>query len=196
MHVIDVPGSDRWLPVPLQGDVDAEAEQVVGRLVGDVASRDFLDDTVAAVAGLARIVRRDAERQATDGVLVQLAWSLLPEPGVLLPGPVAVLALRPLVPGTSDDDVIASCADLSAHHGPVEVDVLDTASGRALAVDYRPVLQTERGTVVHEHRLVLWPRPEAASTLELSFYTVDLVLGGHAEEPLLDLARSVSWHPA
>jgi hypothetical protein len=190
---VEAPGLDRWLPVPTREPVDVQAEQGVRALVGDVASQDFLEETVAMVAGAARIVGRESEALGPY-VLTYGAWMLLPAPGLLLPGPVATLRLRPLDGSASDDDAVEACADLRGpRHGPVDVDVLDTASGRALTVRYRPVVEDDDGRAVHEHRLVLWRNRPTGMLLELSLYVVDLVEGGAAEEPLFELARGIRW---
>ena len=75
----------------------------------------------------------------------------------------------------------------------VDVDVIETRAGRALSVRYRPVKELDGLRVVDEHRVVLWPRRDAEMTLELSLYTTDLVEGGLAAEPLLELAHSIDW---
>jgi hypothetical protein len=75
------------------------------------------------------------------------------------------------------------------------VEVLDrTPAGRALSVRYRPVVRLPDGSAaVNEHRVVLWPHPEDSLVLELHLYSVDLVEGGRAAEPLLELARTIEW---
>ena len=193
---LSAPGHPQWLPLSLasEGDVDEASAAIVDRLVGDVASPDFRDETVAMVAGMSRIMRRQAEQRRQDQVLSYAAWMLMASPGLLLPGPVATLCLRPLAPTDSDDDVIGAATDLGAdRHGDVDVDVIETRAGRALSVRYRPVKEVDGLRVVDEHRVVLWPRRDAEMTLELSLYTTDLVEGGLAAEPLLELAHSIDW---
>jgi len=191
---LETPGHPRWLLLPLEGDVDVAATQVVEDLIGDVASRDFVEDTIAMVAGASRTVRQQSDELREQDVLTYAAFLLLPAPGLLLPGPVATLRIRPVSPADSDDDVLALCADLAGErHGQVDVDVVTTPSGRALSVRYRPVVEVEDGRVVNEHRLVLWPRREVGMLLELSLYLVDLVEGGAAAEPLRELAESIVW---
>lgn len=194
---LTAPAHPRWLLLPLEGDVDESAEDHVDAMIGGIATADFRDETVAMVAGLSRIVRRQAEELAKEQVLTYSAWMLMPAPGVLLPGPVATLRLRQLSPSDSDDDMIGAAGDLSAdRYGAVDVDVLETTSGRALSVRYRPVHDVGDERVVNEHRLVLWPRRSDGMTLELSLYVTDLVEGGLAAEPLLELAHSIEWHVA
>lgn len=193
-------GHPRWLPLPLEGDPDEAAGALVDDLLLDLADGettvDFRDETVAMVAGTSRLVRRTADELRGTGLLTYAAWMLLPAPYLLLPGPVATLRLRDLLPGTSDDEVIAAATDLGRErHGAVDVDVLDdTAAGRALSVRYRPVVRLDDGTpAVDEHRVVLWPHPEAGMTMELHLFSTDLVEAGRAAEPLLELARAIEW---
>lgn len=47
---------------------------------------------------------------------------------------------------------------------------------------------------MNEHRVVLWPHREYGMTLELHLYVTDPVEGGHAAEPLLELARGIRWN--
>ena len=191
---LETPGHPRWLLLPLEGDVDVAATRVVEDLIGDIASRDFVEDTIAMVAGAARTVRQQSDELRDQDVLTYAALMLLPAPGLLLPGPVATLRIRPMSPADTDDDALALCADLDAdRHGQVDVEVLATPSGRALSVRFRPVVELEDGRVVNEHRLVLWPRREVGMLLELSLYSVDLVDAGAAAEPLQELAESIVW---
>lgn len=84
---LDAPGHERWLPLPLDGDVDEAAAAVVDGLVGADASPTFRDETVAMVAGLSSLVRRQAEQPVPSGELTYAAWMLMPAPYLLLPGP-------------------------------------------------------------------------------------------------------------
>lgn len=190
-----VAGHPRWLSVPLSGEPEQAAAAVVSGLVG--GQPHVLHDTVAVLAGTSRLVRQEAERLRAEGVDTLLAWSLLPAPGLLVPGPVASLRVRPLPSGADDDAVLREVCDLARpHHGGVDVETVDTASGPALAVRYRPVRTVDGQRLVDEHRLVVWPRHEQAATLELSLYVVDLVDGGRAAGPLQELAAGVRWAPA
>ncbi|SDF21907.1 hypothetical protein SAMN05660662_1393 [Blastococcus aurantiacus] len=191
---ISVPGHGRWLPLPLEGDIDAQASAAASALTRQ-ASGDRMEDVAALIAGSARTVLRQAGRLAQDGIVTALAWSLLPAPGVLQPGPVALLRLFPLAPTASDDDVLTTVVDVSAdRHGDIDVDRLDTASGPALTVRWRPAVRGEDGIrMVHEQRAVLWPDREHEVVLVLSLYVVDLVDGASAGEPLQELATAVRW---
>lgn len=192
-------GHPRWLPLPLEGDVDETATALVDDLLLDLGgetTRDFREETIAMVAGLSRAVRREAEQLLPGGTMTYSAWMLMPAPYLLLPGQVATLRLRDHPPGASDDDVIAAATDLGRErHGEVDVDVMDdTLAGRAVCVRYRPVVRLPDGSAaVNEHRVVLWPHPEAELVLELHLYSADLVESGRAAEPLLELARTISW---
>ena len=119
---ISVPGHGRWLPLPLEGDVDAQALASARALTGQ-ASQDRVEDLAAVIAGTARTVLRRAEPLAEQGIPTFLAWSLLPGPGILQPGPVALLRGFPLAATATDDDVLTTVVDLAAdRHGDVDVD--------------------------------------------------------------------------
>lgn len=191
---ISVPGHGRWLPLPLEGDVDAEALTAAQALTAEAAG-DRVEVVAAMIAGHVRTVRRQAERMAAEGIPTFLAWMLLPGPGVLQPGPVALLRGFPLAATASDDDVVTTVVDTGAErHGEIDVDRLDTASGPAVAVRWRPVVRSEDGDrVVHEQRAVLWPDRSNEVVLVLSLYVVDLLDGAGAAQPLEELAGGLRW---
>lgn len=192
---ISVPGHARWLPLPLEGDVDLQATAAARDLTGQ-PDGERVEDLAAVIAGTARAVQRQAQVVERDeGVPTFLAWSLLPGPGILQPGPVALLRGLYLPPGATDDDVVATVVVPGAErHGEVDVDRLDTASGPAWSVRWRPVVRDDdRTRLVHEQRAVLWPDVEREVVLCLSLYVTDLVEGSGAAEPLTELARGLSW---
>ena len=193
--VFDAPAHDRWLPLPLGGDVDQEAAALVRRVAGHSASTDFLETTTAWVAGTTRVVRREAQRVREELLRPTFAaWVLLPEPDLLLPGPVAFLRAGPLGPDDGEDAALGSVVDLSAElHGQLEVEGIDTASGPARHVRRRPVRTVDGDRFVEEQRLVLWARPDLELVVHLSLYVVDLVQGGRAATPLRELGASLSW---
>jgi hypothetical protein len=191
---ISARGHARWLPLPLEGDVDAQATAAACDLTAQQAG-ERVDHVAALIAGTARVVRRQADEMLRDGIPTFLAWSLLPGPGVLEPGPVALLRGFPLAADATDDEVVTTVVDPAAErHGDIDVDRMDTASGQALTVRWRPVVRAEDGTrLVHEQRAVLWPDRSKEALLVLSLYAVDLVEGGSAAEPLTELATTVQW---
>ena len=192
---ISVPGHVRWLPLPLEGDIDLQATAAARELTG-AAGGDRVENLAAVIAGTARaVLRRTQALEQEEGIPTFLAWSLLPGPGILQPGPVALLRGLSLPPSASGDDVVASVVTPGAErYGEVDVDRLDTASGPAWTVRWRPVVHGDDGTrQVHEQRAVLWPDEEREVVLCLSLYVVDLVDGSAAAEPLEELARELVW---
>lgn len=191
---ISTGGHGRWLPLPLEGDVDEQATVAARDITGE-PSGELVERVAALIAGNARVVRRQVEQMAREGVPTFLAWSLLPGPGILQPGPVALLRGFPLAPDATDDDVVTAVVDLEAERfGDIDVDRLETASGTALTVRWRPVFRDDEGTrLVHEQRAVLWPDRAHRALLVLSLYVVDLLEGGSAAEPLAELAATVQW---
>ncbi|RBY96219.1 hypothetical protein DQ237_10155 [Blastococcus sp. TF02-8] len=191
---ISTGGHGRWLPLPLEGDVDERATAAARELTAQ-QSGDRVEQVAAVIAGTSRLVRRQAEQADREGIPTFLAWSLLPGPGILQPGPVALLRGFPLAADATDDDVVTTIVDPAAERfGDIDVDRLETASGTALTVRWRPVVRDDDGTrLVHEQRAVLWPDREHRALLALSLYVVDLVEGGAAAEPLAELAATVRW---
>lgn len=191
---ISVPAHVRWVQLPIEGDLDAQAAARAAQLTGQ-PDGELTAQVAAALAGTARIVVRGAVEAARAGIPTFLAWTLLPAPGVLRPGPVALLRGLPLPADATDDDVVRLIADPGAeHHRGIDVDQLDTASGRAWTVRWRPVLRAEDGTrLVHEQRAVLWPAREHGMALALSLYVADLLDGAGAAEPLEELAAGLRW---
>jgi hypothetical protein len=147
------------------------------------------------IAGTARAVLRQAQPLEEEGIPTFLAWSLLPGPGILQPGPVALLRGLPLVADATDDDVIAAVVDASAErYGDVDVDRLETASGPAWTVRWRPVFRGEDGDrLVHEQHAVLWPDRAHEMVLALSVHVLDLVEGATVVDPLHELAGNLQW---
>ncbi|WP_167759064.1 hypothetical protein, partial [Blastococcus sp. TF02A-35] len=132
---------------------------------------------------------------ARDGVPTLLAWALLPAPGMVRPGPVALLRALPLPPTATDDDVLHAVVDPDAERwGEVDVDRPGTAAGRAWALRWRPVVPGADGSrEVHEQRAVLWPVREHGVLLALTCYALDLLDGAEVAEPLLELASGLRW---
>lgn len=189
-----VDGHERWLPVPLEDDVDAAALRTVAHVVGEDGSE--AEQAAAWLAGLGRLARRTSDAAEQDGVATLLAWTLLPAPGELAPGAVALLRLLPVDPGASRDDALATLV-LAPDRRWRDVDVarLDTASGPAWSVCQRPVVERDGERLVQEQRLVAWHRPDLGTVLVLSVWTTDLLEGADAAQPLLELAAGVRWQP-
>ena len=191
---LSAPAHPRWLALPLVGDVDGAAAAHVDALIGGEATPAFIAATTSMVAEHSAIVRRQGEAFRRGDVLTQFAWMLLPEPNLLLAGPIATLYARWLPPTDSQDDSIAAACDLHVEReGEVDLSFLDTASGPALHVRYRPILQMDGVRTVTEHRVVLWPRPEDHQTLELSFFSLPTGKVEMEGDPLLELASSIRW---
>jgi len=191
---LSAPAHPRWLALPLVGDVDGAAAAHVESLIGGEASPAFIAATTAMVVECSGIVRRQAEAFRRGDVLTQFAWMLLPEPNLLLAGPIATLYARWLPPTDSQDDSIAAACDLHVEReGEVVLSFLETASGPALHVRYRPVLPIGGERVVAEHRVVLWPRHDDYMTLELSFFSLATGQDERRGDPLFELARSIEW---
>lgn len=190
---INVPGHGRWVQLPLEDDIDARAEASARALTATHPA--LTAEVTAMISGTARVVIRSVEQAAREGIPTFLAWSLLPTPGYLQLGPVAILRGVPLAVDATDDDVIRTVVDFDAErHGGVDVDQLETASGRAWTVRWRPVVRAADGTrTVHEQRAVLWPDRENQMVLQLSLYVADLLDGAGAAEPLAELAAGVRW---
>ncbi|HEU0103145.1 MAG TPA: hypothetical protein VFR07_12580 [Mycobacteriales bacterium] len=186
----DVPGHPRWLALPLEGDADEQARAYVQQVYDPDVDQEVLAQTVAVVAGMSRLVRRSAE----DGPPTAAAWTLLPPSGEAAPGPLALLRYLPLPENGTDDDAIELLLDPADEHwGPIDVADLETASGRALSLRFRPVVVRDGDRQVHELRAVLWPRPAAGLALVLSVYVVDLLAGAEVGGPLEELGASVVW---
>ena len=194
---VDVPGHDRWFVLPLDGDVDVTAAEVVNQQLAAGTGQDAREDAIADVAGHSRLARQGAEAAAQEGVDTLGALMLIPGDGTLVGGPVAMLRVMQMPPEATADDALELLVDLQGErYGELTIDELDTASGPALSVRVRPVVEVDGEREVHEHRVVFWARPELEVLVALSLYTVDLMQGGQAAEPLLSIARSVAWHPA
>jgi hypothetical protein len=83
---ISAPGHARWLPLPLEGDVDLQATAAARDLTGQ-PDGERVEALAAVIAGTARTVLRQAQPLEQEGIPTFLAWSLLPGPGILQPGP-------------------------------------------------------------------------------------------------------------
>ena len=192
---IEAQGHARWLPLPVEGDVEQQSRTTVSAVLGGLVPPDRLDEVTALVAGMTRLVRKQAVAAAHEGVPTFLAWMLLPGPGMVQGGPIALLRGQPLsADATTDDDVVRALVDVDGpRFGELDVDHLDTASGRALLVHLRPVVELDGERVVHEQRLALWPDRARGWVLVLSFYVTDLLEGAGAEQPFAELAAGLRW---
>jgi hypothetical protein len=187
---ITVAGHAQWLPLLLEGDLEEGVRAQVVDLIGETADPERVDDVVDVVSGVTRLTRAAAE--PGEGVLTLAAWMHLEVPGLLEPGQVALLRLHALDEGTTLDDVLHGLVgDPAARFGPVSVDDLDTASGRAAVVRHRPVDESVEPRAVHQSVAVVWHRPEDRVAFVLSTYSTDLVAAAPLGAALLELAAGV-----
>lgn len=196
-------GADpRWVPLLLdpEGPVDAWAERAAdavlelrldGPLAGDRSAAEAADERGRVTALLAGLSRRLAGPDVAPELRPAAAWALAPEE-VFLPLTVAVLRVQPL--GT-DDDVDAAVGSLvgtaEQRYGNVDVTGLDTPSGPAFRVSWRPVLDAQDRSLVDEQQAVLWLLPSDGVLVVLSAWWTDLVQAGRWTQALDDLARLV-----
>jgi hypothetical protein len=183
---IDVDGHPLWKPIPL--DVTPEE-------LGDSLRREYtgtapdveLETNVAAMVAVSRQLRTpDAE----DGMNLA-AWALVEDPGTLSVRDFAALRVAELDAATTTKDAVAGLTEGHSLFQEPVVEALETASGEAVAVRFRPMVQEEGEVRVHQVTAVLWLRPEHLALFMLSTYAEDLVAGAETADRLMDLAAGV-----
>jgi hypothetical protein len=187
---LQIAGLSRWMPLDLGADTDTYAAE----LAADYPRTPAAELVAAGVAGMAARfteAREEADRSG-DSVLVA-AWLFLHADDDLRPIAHATLqGVRVAAPDLDVPGVVRLLtADEELYQEP-EVRPVDTASGPATFLRYRPVLRDEGEREVHERAVVLWLRPEQDMAVLLSAYTNDLVGGAEVADALAQLAEGVS----
>jgi hypothetical protein len=187
---IDAAGHENWVPLPLDMPLERLQADLVERYA-EAMSRDELETNVAAVVGVARTLAASPSWEET-GVATCAAWEWVRDPRTFVPAATAVLRATVVDPGRTVDDCIALVVgDTPLQGGPVVTEV-ETASGTAYAVRFRPVVRGDGGDdEVHQVVAVLWPRLEARVLFVLTTYTTDLVEGADLGDSLEELAAGM-----
>ena len=188
---VTVAGHGQWLPLLLEGDLDAGVRVQVVDLIGETADAQQVDEVVDVVTGVTRLTREAAQADE-PGLLTLGAWMHLEVPGLLSPGPVAFLRLHALEEDATHDDVVQEVVgDPAACFGPVRVTDLDTASGRATVVRHRPMDETLDPRTARQSAAAVWHRPDDRVAYVLSVVVIDLVDALPVVRSLLELAAGV-----
>ncbi len=184
--VLDVAADPRWVPLALEGDVDAESEALAAEVlrIRDDVTTDPADVT-ALLAGLARQVRALAAEDPESPVAG--AFALLPEAEPVSLG----VALLRVAAGTGSLDDVAAALVAPPDERCVEpaVEGVSTPLGEAVRVTQRLVAADD---TVRAWLGYAWPLPDGDVTLVLSVSFLDLVEAARWADAFDDLARGVN----
>lgn len=191
----DVPLSDihaaghrHWIPIPLDRSADVFEAELRERLTG----RGSAEEVELAVTLLSALAERLALPPGEDVPALNVAaWAFLADPDVL--SFTAFATLRAARIGTEagpEECVEVVLADSTLFQEPV-VETLETRSGDATSVRYRPMVQEGEETQVHQVTAVLWPRPAQEMLYVLSSYATDLVEAAGVGDRLEELAAGM-----
>lgn len=186
---IVVGGHEHWIPLPLDRSGDVLEAELRDRLAG----RGSADEVELGVALLASAAGQLAPPPGEDLPALNLAaWALLGEE----PHPLSFRAFATLrVVRIGTDATVENCtelvlADSEVFQEPV-VEALETRSGAATGLRYRPMVREHGETAVHQVTAVLWPRPQAEMLYVLSNYSTDLVEAAGIGDRLEELAAGI-----
>ncbi|MGZ4591012.1 MAG: hypothetical protein ACXV4A_08820 [Actinomycetes bacterium] len=188
---IDAAGHDHWVPLPLDVPLE-QLEADLGERYAGTMPRAELANSVAAAIGVARTLAASPSWEET-GVATCAAWQWVRDPDTFVPAATAVLRATAVDAGQTVDDCIGLVVgDTPLQGGPV-VGEVETSSGTAYAVRFRPVVRGDRGdSEVHQVVAVLWPRLESRVLFVLTTYTTDLVEGAELGDALEELAAGMT----
>lgn len=190
MTDLEIVGLSRWMPL----DLGEPADTYAARLAQDYPRTPHAELVAAGVAGMAATFRGAAEEAERSGSSVLVAaWIFLHSDEDLRPIAHATLqGVRVPVADLHADGVVELLLEDEDVYGEPEVRPIDTASGPATFLRYRPVLQVDGEREVHERAVAFWLRPDAEMAVLLTAYTTDLVGGAEVADALEQLAEGVS----
>ena len=154
--VIEAPGHDLWVPIPLDRTPEAVQQQLLDRFGDD----DETADNAALLAGVARQLAETNEQAEQTGMQNLAAWGLLVDPGTLVIRALATLRVALLEPDTTAEEVVRGLSGAETLFEEPLTHPMETRSGEAVNVRLRPMVEEAGSSRVHEVAAVLWPRPE------------------------------------
>ena len=184
---IDVEGHPLWVPVPLHLSPDELRAELVGRYAGSLPDEDL--DSVAD--GLVAVSRRLVEDEPTDGSMNLAGWALVAHPDGLEVRAFATLRVVPLEPSADLAAAVDRLLDGQELFQPPQAGTVETRSGPAATVRFRPIVEEDGQTEVHQVSAVLWARPARLALFLLSTYALDLREAEDAGDLLEELAAGV-----
>lgn len=184
MSVIESEGHRSWVPLDLDLTAVQTAEELRRRFEPADEDERF-ELNVAAATGTVASLREQAAALEASGTVVCAAWLLTREPTRLDVRAVAVLRASAVPVGTPLDALVEGVIGDEPRHGEPWVEELETWSGDAHRIRYRPLVRVDGDDEVHQVNVVLWSRPEDGVVFLLSCH-VDSLLGAHQVGDLLD----------
>jgi hypothetical protein len=189
---IESEGHRSWVPLPM----DLHPTEIAGELrrrFGPAAGTtdEPVELNLAAAQGIAANLQQQAETSAEQGTITCAAWLLVPDPARFEIRAVAVLRAVAVEPGTSVDDLVRDVIGEDPQHGEPLVETIETWSGEALQVRYRPVVDVDGERHVHQINTVLWDRTSQQVAFLLSCYVDNLVEGDDIGDLLDELAAGM-----
>lgn len=184
---IEATGHQYWIPIPLDVPPDALYQLLLERFAGSGSENDVAN-SASAMIGVANELRREGQ---DDGLGNLAAWALTRQPDKLDLGGFAALRVSSTEEGWTDDDCVHEViAELPLYQDPV-VERMETMSGEALSVRYRPMVEQDGETQVHQVSAVLWPRLDERLVFTLTNYSFDLVEAAEVGDRLDELGAGI-----
>jgi hypothetical protein len=188
MSDIVVAAHPSWVALPLDRSADVLEAELRERLDG-LGDRRQIDE---AVVLLSEVARQLAAPPAEDLPALNVsAWVLLADPAGLDLRAFATLRVVTIGPDTTAEDAVnLVLAEAEVFQEPV-VERLETRSGDAIGLRYRPMVDNVGRSEVHQVSAVLWPRPERELLYVLSNYCEDLVEAAEIADRLDELGAGI-----
>ncbi|TNC29848.1 hypothetical protein [Mumia zhuanghuii] len=184
MSDIEATGHVDWVPIPLDADADSLEAGWRARF-GD--AREVVDSIAFMLGVRASLLRANADADESQ-VLNLAGWVMTTEPDDLSRlSAYAVLRAFPASPALDAENLVAQIVgDEPVFSGP-QITEMETKSGDAVNVVFRPFV----GDEVHEHLMVLWPRPDQGIWFQLAAYQSDLLTSYRVQPSFEELAAGI-----
>ncbi|MGI9155900.1 MAG: hypothetical protein ACR2FG_04595 [Marmoricola sp.] len=185
---LEATGHKYWIPIPLDVPPDALYQHLLERFRG-TASEDSVANNASAMMGVANELRDPRNTEESTQNLA--AWAMVREPDALEVHGFATLRASVIERGTTTDECIRGLMeDQPLYQDPV-VMTMETMSGDATSLRYRPMVEDQGETQVHQVTAVLWPRPDERLLFTLTNYCLDLVEAAEIGDRLDELGAGI-----
>lgn len=184
MSDIAAAGHVDWIPIPLDAGPDSLALAWRQRF----GTGRECADSIAFMLGVQASLLRANEQSDSAQVLNLAAWVMTREPEDLSHlSAYAVLRAFPAPPELTAAELVEQLVDGEPLLSAPEIFEMETRSGDAANVAFRPLIDDE----VHEHLMVLWPRPGLGAWYQLAAFQSDLLISSHVRPSFEELAAGI-----
>ena len=188
--VIESAGHRYWVPLPLDADPTETVASLRRRFDG-TAPESELEANLSVAQGTVTTLQAQAHGAFDQGIITCAAWVLTADPDRIDIRATAVLRASVVEPGSTVDDCIRVVLGEQPQHGSPTVEPMETLSGDAWSIRYRPVVRVGAEDQVHQINTVLWTRLDDSIVFVMSAYADDLLQANEIGDRLDELAAGM-----